>query len=29
VDEIRATLKKQGILLKDMKDRIDWAYDEV
>ena len=29
VDEIRATLKKQGILLKDMKDRIDWAYDEI
>jgi cysteinyl-tRNA synthetase len=29
VDEIRASLKKQGIVLKDMKDRIDWAYDEV
>jgi cysteinyl-tRNA synthetase len=29
VDEIRASLKKQGIILKDMKERIDWAYDEV
>lgn len=29
VDEIRATLKSQGIVLKDMKERIDWAYDEV
>jgi cysteinyl-tRNA synthetase len=29
IDVIRASLKLQGIVLKDMKDRIDWAYDEV
>lgn len=28
VDALRATLKAQGILLKDMKDRVDWAYEE-
>jgi len=28
VDEIRATFKQQGIAIKDMKDRIDWAFDE-
>ena len=28
VDEIRAALKAQGIVLKDMKDQIDWAYEE-
>ena len=29
VDKIRAALKKYGIVLKDMKDRIDWAYEEL
>ena len=29
VDEIRAALKQQGIVLKDMKTGVDWAYDEV
>ncbi|WP_172674379.1 cysteine--tRNA ligase [Persicobacter sp. CCB-QB2] len=29
VDEIRAALKSQGIAVKDMKDKIDWAYDEI
>ena len=28
VDEIRASLKKYGIVLKDMKDSIGWAYEE-
>jgi len=28
VDEIRAKLKEQGIVLKDMKDSVDWAYEE-
>lgn len=28
VDEIRALLKNRGIVLKDMKDTIDWAYEE-
>lgn len=28
VDEIRASLKSIGILIKDMKDKIDWAYEE-
>lgn len=28
VDEIRARLKEQGIVLKDMKEKIDWAYEE-
>jgi cysteinyl-tRNA synthetase len=28
VDQIRAELKKLGIVLKDMKNQIDWAYEE-
>jgi len=28
VDEIRAELKKTGIVVKDMKSGIDWAYEE-
>ena len=28
VDEIRNQLKEQGIVLKDMKSGIDWAYEE-
>ncbi|MCG8476101.1 MAG: cysteine--tRNA ligase [Cytophagales bacterium] len=28
VDEIRASLRKKGIAIKDMKDKVDWAYDE-
>ncbi|WP_239020995.1 cysteine--tRNA ligase [Pontibacter arcticus] len=28
VDEIRAELKKQGIVIKDLKTGIDWAYEE-
>jgi cysteinyl-tRNA synthetase len=28
VDEIRAVLKENGIIVKDMKDKIDWAYEE-
>lgn len=28
VDAIRAKLKTQGIVLKDMKDKIGWAYEE-
>ncbi|EOZ97089.1 Cysteinyl-tRNA synthetase [Indibacter alkaliphilus LW1] len=28
VDEIRAKLKEIGIVVKDMKDKIDWAYEE-
>ncbi len=29
VDKIRAALKNYGIVLKDMKDKIDWAYEEL
>ncbi|MCH6235593.1 cysteine--tRNA ligase [Aquiflexum sp. AIY15W] len=28
VDEIRLGLKELGIVVKDMKDKIDWAYEE-
>jgi cysteinyl-tRNA synthetase len=28
VDEIRQGLKGLGIVVKDMKDKIDWAYEE-
>ncbi|MFD2202120.1 cysteine--tRNA ligase [Shivajiella indica] len=28
VDEIRLALKEIGIVVKDMKDKIDWAYEE-
>ena len=28
VDEIRAALKSNGIILKDMKEKVDWAYEE-
>ncbi|MCH7401027.1 cysteine--tRNA ligase [Belliella kenyensis] len=28
VDEIRNSLKSLGIVVKDMKDKIDWAYEE-
>ncbi|MCS7004595.1 MAG: cysteine--tRNA ligase [Cytophagales bacterium] len=28
VDEIRAHFKEMGLVLRDMKDRIEWAYDE-
>jgi cysteinyl-tRNA synthetase len=28
VDAIRGQLKKQGIVLKDMKTGVDWAYEE-
>jgi cysteinyl-tRNA synthetase len=28
VDEIRAALKEMGYIVKDMKDKIDWAYEE-
>jgi cysteinyl-tRNA synthetase len=28
VDQIRARLKDIGIVLRDMKDKIDWAYEE-
>jgi len=28
VDKLRAGLKEVGITVKDMKDKIDWAYDE-
>ncbi len=28
VDQIRSELKKLGIVLKDMKNQIDWAYEE-
>lgn len=28
IDELRAQLKAQGILVKDMKDRIDWTFEE-
>lgn len=28
VDELRAKLKKEGIVVKDMKDSIEWAFEE-
>ncbi|MHA7130845.1 cysteine--tRNA ligase [Algoriphagus namhaensis] len=28
VDDIRAGLKQMGFVVKDMKDKIDWAYEE-
>jgi cysteinyl-tRNA synthetase len=28
VDEIRSSLKEMGFVVKDMKDKIDWAYEE-
>lgn len=28
VDQIRAHLKKEGIAIKDMKDKVDWAWEE-
>ena len=28
VDEIRAALKKNGVIVKDMKTKIEWAYEE-
>jgi len=28
VDEIRAQMKEQGLVLKDMKNKVDWAYEE-
>jgi cysteinyl-tRNA synthetase len=28
VDEIRAYFKNQGLVIRDMKHRVDWAYDE-
>jgi cysteinyl-tRNA synthetase len=28
VDQIRAYFKKQGLIIRDLKDRIDWAYAE-
>jgi cysteinyl-tRNA synthetase len=28
VDEIRASLKQQGIVIKDLKNGVDWAYEE-
>lgn len=28
VDEIRASLKKYGVVLKDMKESVGWAYEE-
>jgi cysteinyl-tRNA synthetase len=28
VDEIRASFKAMGLLVRDMKTRIDWAYEE-
>ncbi len=28
IDELRSELKKLGIVVKDMKDKIDWAYEE-
>lgn len=28
VDELRAHLKVQGVVVKDMKDRVDWAFEE-
>lgn len=28
VDQIRATFKANGLIIKDMKDGVDWAYEE-
>lgn len=28
VDEIRRALKSAGLIIKDMKDKVDWAYEE-
>ncbi|SHN24024.1 cysteinyl-tRNA synthetase [Cyclobacterium lianum] len=28
VDEIRKALKAAGLIIKDMKDKVDWAYEE-
>lgn len=28
VDEIRAALKDMGVIIKDMKHSVDWAYEE-
>jgi cysteinyl-tRNA synthetase len=28
VDQIRQDLKEMGIIVKDMKNKIDWAYEE-
>ena len=28
VDEIRSKLKASGVVIKDMKDQVDWAYEE-
>jgi cysteinyl-tRNA synthetase len=28
VDQIRAALKENGVIVKDMKSKIDWAYEE-
>lgn len=28
VDQLRAQLKEQGVIVKDMKDRVDWAFEE-
>jgi cysteinyl-tRNA synthetase len=28
VDEIRSRFKSMGLLIKDMKTRIDWGYEE-
>ncbi len=28
VDELRAQLKEEGIVVKDMKDKIEWAFEE-
>ncbi len=28
VDDLRAQLKAEGLIVKDMKDRVDWAYEE-
>ncbi len=28
VDQIRAQMKAQGLVLKDMKNKVDWAYEE-
>ena len=28
VDEIRAALKENGVIVKDMKTKIEWAYED-
>jgi cysteinyl-tRNA synthetase len=28
VDQVRAYFKAQGLVIRDMKHRIDWAYEE-